>query len=82
MSLDVISLRAAVDELDTRIAKLIRERILTARTIVDSKRAQGLLITDPIREGVIISRVAKEIAVADRESIEQIYDALFREAKK
>lgn len=82
MSRDVVSLRAAVDEIDTRIAKLIRERILTARDIVDIKRAQGLFVTDPIREDVIISRVTKEIAVADRESVEQIYDALFREAKQ
>lgn len=82
MSVDLILFRATVDDLDNRIAELIRERILTARAIVQSKRKLGLSATDSSRESVVISRVTKQIAVADRESIEQIYNALFREAKK
>lgn len=82
MSVDLILFRATVDDLDNRIAELIRERILTARTIVYRKRALGLSATDSSRESIVISRVTKQIAVADRESIEQIYNALFREAKK
>jgi chorismate mutase len=82
MSLDIVSLRSAVDDLDTRIAKLIRERILTARVIVESKKQQGLSITDNDRENLIVDRVSDLVSIAERASIAKIYAELFREAKK
>jgi chorismate mutase len=82
MSLDIVSLRSAVDDLDTRIAKLIRERIATARVIVESKRVQGLPITDLDRENVIVDRICDLISIAERDSVARIYAEIFREAKK
>jgi chorismate mutase len=82
MSLDIVSLRSAVDDLDTRIARLIRERIATARVIVESKRAQGLPITDLDRENLIVDRIFDLISLAERDSVARIYAEIFREAKK
>jgi chorismate mutase/prephenate dehydratase len=64
MSLD--NLRNKIDEIDSRLVRLIAERFKTARDIGGEKKENSLQIEDPAREKAVLEKVA---AIAGEEGI-------------
>ena len=54
--------RRKIDELDTKIAKLLEERMETVAIIADYKKRHRLAIVDLAREQEIICRLKKRFA--------------------
>ena len=55
---DLEEIRARIDEVDAKMAKLFAERIALAREAAEVKRAHGLPADDPQREAEILERGA------------------------
>ncbi len=82
MSLD--DLRKQIDELDTRIVKLIAARMEVTRSIGKEKREIGKPIEDKAREQTVLERV-RSLAESERldpEVIEKIYQRLLVASKE
>jgi chorismate mutase/prephenate dehydratase len=82
MSLD--DLRKQIDELDSRIVKLIGQRLSVTREIGKEKMETGRPIEDKAREQVVINKV-KELAAVENvspEEIERIYQRIFIASKE
>jgi chorismate mutase / prephenate dehydratase len=82
MSLD--NLRKQIDEMDTRIIKLIGERIQITRQIGKEKMETGQPIEDKAREKVVLEKV-KNLARAEKlnaEEMEKIYQHIILTSKE
>ena len=53
-------LRGEIDEIDGRLARLLRRRLEVVDEIGEVKRETGAPVSDPSREMVILERVASE----------------------
>jgi chorismate mutase/prephenate dehydratase len=81
MSLD--QLRYKIDEIDNDIVALIAQRQKIAEGIGQAKMAQGLPVTDPAREKLVIEKVKNRAVQAgiNPEAIAEIYLELIKLAK-
>jgi chorismate mutase / prephenate dehydratase len=82
MSLD--NLREQIDTIDSRIVKLIAERMAITRNIGDEKKEIGMPIEDKSRERAVLEKVKKfaQTENLDPEEIEQIYQRIFLASKE
>ncbi len=51
-------LRAAIEEVDASLVRLIAERMSLAREVGRVKAAAGHPVTDPMRESAVVARIA------------------------
>jgi len=51
-------LRAAIEDLDATLVSLIAERMTLARAVGRVKAAAGQPVMDPMRESVVVARIA------------------------
>lgn len=68
-------LRKRIDETDTKIVRLIAERVRIAKVIGEEKKKQGKQIKDVVREQAILKNVRSIAQEEDisQEGIEEIY---------
>jgi chorismate mutase / prephenate dehydratase len=82
MSID--NLREQIDAIDSRIVKLIAERMTVTSNIGNDKREIGMPIEDKTRELAVLERI-KKIAQTENlapDEIEQIYERIFLASKE
>lgn len=82
MSLD--NLREQVDAIDSRIVKLIAERMAITHNIGHEKKQTGMPIEDKSRERAVLEKVKKlaESENLNPEDLEQIYQQIFLASKE
>ena len=77
-------LRKQIDEIDSRIVKLIAERMAVTRNIGSEKKEIGKPIEDKAREQAVLEKV-KKLAQSENlnpEEIEKIYQRIFSASKE
>jgi monofunctional chorismate mutase len=75
--------RNKIDEIDTKIIGLLRQRASLSRKIGAIKSAAGLPIVDPDREDAVIRRLlAESKGELSRESIMRIYGEILAESQR
>ena len=76
MNKDIEKLRKKIDEIDSKIIGLLRDRFNAARNIGNYKKKNGLPIRDFKREKEIFNRIsekAKKQGIKDAEKIKKVY---------
>lgn len=79
--MSIEELRAKIDEIDDKIAKLFNDRMNVAKAIGEEKAKSGTSVTDYSREKKIINRVAKQVDGDKISYAKQVYDVLFDVSK-
>ena len=75
-------LRKDIDRLDKEICDLLIARFAVVRGIGEVKKRDGIPITNPGREEVVIARVRSNTAVPEeKDALERIYRKVIEESK-
>jgi chorismate mutase len=79
-------LRAAIDDIDDRLVMLLNERAGLALHIGRWKRARGLPVYDPKREGQVLKRVRRRAHAAggplDGSAVARVFERVIDEARQ
>lgn len=74
-------LRGEIDEIDGRIARLLRRRFEVVDEISEAKRESGAPVSDPSREAAILSRVAAEASERFADDAKRVFSSVFEVSK-
>ena len=61
MMASLSELRAAIEDVDTRLIAAIAERLALARAVGELKVADGEPVLDPAREAAVVARVSSPL---------------------
>ena len=80
---DMDALRGRIDELDERLVELLSERAKCALAVGELKRALGMAIYQPAREGDVLAHVcAVNKGPLDDEAIRRLFERIIDEARR
>ena len=82
--MELSEIRNRMDEIDSSMMKLLRERMDLMPLVAEYKKANGLEIFDPVREGKIIEskkEMAKEFGVSE-DLVEEIFRKIMDESRE
>lgn len=80
---DIEDLRRRIDEIDARLVQLLSERAACALGIGELKRALGMAIYQPAREGDVLKHVcAINRGPLDDEAIRRLFERIIDEARR
>jgi chorismate mutase len=80
---DIDDLRRRIDEIDARLVELLSERAACALGIGELKRALGMAIYQPAREGDVLRHVCGiNRGPLDDEAIRRLFERIIDEARR
>jgi chorismate mutase len=74
-------MREKIDRIDSKIVKLLEERVDLAKKIGESKRKHNMPIADPTREQEILIRVTENTKL-DKPFLKKIFGAIIEYCKQ
>ncbi len=73
--------RKEIDEIDTALLELFRRRMAVMGEVAQAKRAAGIPLTDPVREQLVLDKVAAACPGLEDEA-RTLYAAIFAISKE
>ncbi|MDR0453535.1 MAG: chorismate mutase [Deferribacteraceae bacterium] len=75
-------LRGQIDKIDSKIVKLIDERLSVSIEIMKLKNEHGIPLHDPDREAEVIQRAVEETTLLPADEIQLIYRTILNTTRK
>jgi chorismate mutase len=80
---EIETLRRAIDDIDSRLLRLLAERLAVVHQVGGEKRAKGLPVFDPVREELLLKKLVRAAPDEfDEQAVRNIFAAVVGECRR